>query len=111
MTIEFTAKRGESRTFEFTITEDGVIKDCSGGTFFIAFKRYKSDSASLLSKSHASFDVGSIASGKVYVTFSSQDLDIMPKVYYGELKVVLPGSPNIVEKSEDIELTISQSIT
>lgn len=101
-------KQGEAKPLLFTFTLDGAAVDVSTGTFSLCIKANKTDAECLISKADGVFDKSNAGDGLVAVWLDETDTDQTPKSnYIGELKTTIP--PNIIDKSDDFQVTIIRS--
>jgi hypothetical protein len=109
---EITLKQGEAKLLTLTVTdENGAAVNLSGCTLFLGVKKPKGEDYAF-SKDHGDFNLSQAGQGIVSVFLGTTDTTKTPGPYVGELKVIFPGaSPNTVEKSCDLALSIERAIT
>jgi len=104
----YSVKRGEQIPIEIECRLNGDIFDLSGATLSMVFKRNKSETAKAIEKVDNQFDKSQAGQGIIGVTLTSDDLDLTPRLYVGEIKATFPDATK--DKSEDIELTVESAV-
>jgi hypothetical protein len=112
MVETITLKQGEAKLLTLTVTDaSGAAVNLSECTLFLGVKRPKGGDYAF-SKDHSDFNLSQTGQGIVSVFLGDTDTNQTPGPYVGELKVIFPGAtPNTVEKSGDLALTIERAVT
>jgi len=101
MTYSISVKQKEAKTVGFTISGTFSL---TAAVFTFGVKKNKADTTYTIKKDDADFDKTEIASRKVKIKLSADNLNQSGGMYIGELKTVV--SADNIDKSNDIDFEI-----
>ena len=104
-------KQGEAKTLTLTVTDEyGAVVDVSAATLALGVKLNKNQADYTFQKQNSDFDKSQSVQGIISVFLTATDTNQTPGTYVGELSVTWPGSPEVIEKTADIDLKIMKSV-
>ena len=98
-------KQKEAKTISFIISGTFSL---SGAEFIFAVKKRKSDITYIIKKEDADFNKTEIASRKVKIKLSVDDLNQAATIYVSELGIIFSGDN--IDKSSDIRFEIEAAV-
>lgn len=108
---KITVKQGEAKRIILTVKNNGAIMPLTGASVRLGFKRHPYDTSYSLVKEDATFNKDDVSVGVVSVFLDSNDLNLPPWSYVGELRVAFSDADGTIEKSIDFILEVKQAIT
>jgi phosphopantothenoylcysteine synthetase/decarboxylase len=104
-------KQGESKPVTLTARINNARIDLTGATLTLVIKKDRSSSTVISTISDSDFDKTNQTNGEVIFHWDSSDLDLSTGQYWAELKVVFPGTPDTISKSDYATIHVDTAVT